>query len=206
MPEYKLSYFNLRGLIEPARCCFHYAGVPFEDNRIAFNDWPAVKDSFPNKQMPLLEVDGKKLSQSGSILRFVARATGLTGKDSFEEAKADELYHFFYDNFRAGIAVVLDKVGIKKSENLAKDQEDFVHYSTISLDGYTKYLEEANNGYAFASGLTYADFVIASHFLLVKNMDEQLANKFPKVAEHYKKIWAIPQLQDYFSKRPDTIN
>ncbi|CAD5209094.1 unnamed protein product [Bursaphelenchus okinawaensis] len=206
MPNYKFTYFNLRALAEPTRCCFYYAGVPFEDNRVEYKDWMSVKDSYPNKQLPLFEVDGKKLTQSGAILRFVARATGLTGKDSFEEAKADEIYHFFYDNLRAANGIILDKVNIIKSKNLEQDKKDFDHHSTTALEGYTKYLEESKSGYALPSGLTYADFVIASHFLTIRNMDEQLANKYPKVAEHYKKISAIPQLQDYFAKRPDTIN
>jgi len=38
--QYKLTYFNVRGLGEPIRWIFHYAGIRFEDHRIPW-DYPA---------------------------------------------------------------------------------------------------------------------------------------------------------------------
>lgn len=45
MPEYKLHYFNFRGLGEVARLILHYAEVPFEDVRIERSDWAELKKS-----------------------------------------------------------------------------------------------------------------------------------------------------------------
>lgn len=44
-PTYKLRYFDLRGLGEGARLLFHYAGVPFEDERLSKNEWETFKPS-----------------------------------------------------------------------------------------------------------------------------------------------------------------
>ena len=44
----------------------------------------------PYKQMPVLDVDGTKISQSLAIIRYLARELNLAGKDSLTLAKADE--------------------------------------------------------------------------------------------------------------------
>lgn len=43
MPQYKLTYFNIRWLGEGARVLFHYAGVPFEDVRVNPQQWAELK-------------------------------------------------------------------------------------------------------------------------------------------------------------------
>jgi hypothetical protein len=43
--NYRLHYFDIRNLAEPSRMILHYAQVPFEDVRVAQEDWPAVKES-----------------------------------------------------------------------------------------------------------------------------------------------------------------
>ncbi len=45
MPTYKLHYFNLRARAELVRLIFAYANVDYEDIRIPFEEWPALKSS-----------------------------------------------------------------------------------------------------------------------------------------------------------------
>ena len=45
MPSYKLTYFNGRGRGEIARMLLAASGKKFEDVRIEFSDWPALKAS-----------------------------------------------------------------------------------------------------------------------------------------------------------------
>lgn len=42
-PKYKLIYFDVRAVGEPIRLIFAYAKVPYEDKRIPFKEWPAIK-------------------------------------------------------------------------------------------------------------------------------------------------------------------
>ena len=41
----KLHYFPLYGRGEPIRMLLDHAGVKFEENKITFADWPALKTS-----------------------------------------------------------------------------------------------------------------------------------------------------------------
>jgi len=45
---------------------------------------------FPYGKIPLLEFEGKKLSQSFAIARFLGKRYNLAGADEFEAAKCDE--------------------------------------------------------------------------------------------------------------------
>lgn len=47
MAEYKLMYFNGKGLAELSRFIFAAADVPYEDFRFEFKDWPALKPTMP---------------------------------------------------------------------------------------------------------------------------------------------------------------
>ena len=49
--------------------------------------------------MPVLEVDGKTISQSMAIARFLARRYKLAGKTDLEEAEADAIVDFMSDCF-----------------------------------------------------------------------------------------------------------
>lgn len=93
-PSYKLHYFNLRARAEVIRWIFHYGGQEFEDHRIDFAQWPAVKPTTPFGTLPYLEVDGKPLGESAAIARFVARKLGVAGKSGWEEGQADAVVDY----------------------------------------------------------------------------------------------------------------
>src|SRR6266513_1198809 len=74
MPKLKLTYFDFDGgRGEPARLALHIGGIAFEDHRISGKDWPGFRDMMPFLAMPTLEVDGRVVSQSNSINRYVGR-------------------------------------------------------------------------------------------------------------------------------------
>merc|ERR1711976_895085 len=73
MPSYKLTYFNGRGRAEGIRMTLAASGVEYEDKRITFEEWGALKPNVPFNGLPMLEADGKQLGQSGAILRFLGK-------------------------------------------------------------------------------------------------------------------------------------
>lgn len=44
-PAYKLTYFDGKGRGEVIRMAFVLGGVKFQDERISFQEWPALKES-----------------------------------------------------------------------------------------------------------------------------------------------------------------
>ena len=75
MPKLVLTYFDFDGgRGEAARLVMHLGGIAFEDKRIPGKDWPALRDSTPFQAMPVLEVDGKVITQSNTINRLPRQA------------------------------------------------------------------------------------------------------------------------------------
>ena len=69
----KLSYFDIEGAAEPVRLAFILAGIPFEDDRIKFPQWPEFKKTTPYGQVPVLQVDDEPLkTQSPAMMRWAA--------------------------------------------------------------------------------------------------------------------------------------
>lgn len=73
-----LTYFDLYGKGEACRMALAHGKIDFEDNRITGAAWAAFKvsEKCPNGQIPVLEIDGKYLNQSKSIIRFIGMKTG----------------------------------------------------------------------------------------------------------------------------------
>jgi len=85
----RLTYFNFRGLAEPIRLMLADLGAPFEDHQVDFAGWEALKPKMPFGQMPMFEIDGRRVVQSQAILRHLARAHGLDGADEAERIACD---------------------------------------------------------------------------------------------------------------------
>jgi len=115
----KLTYFDIRGLAEMSRLLLTVAGVQFTDDRIKFKqkadksfdrgDWEERKPKTPYGQVPVLEVDGVKLAQSGAINRYISRKYGLMGSSDVEAALIDaqvetmiDLRQKFFQGARGG--------------------------------------------------------------------------------------------------------
>lgn len=51
----------------------------------------------PLGQMPVLEVDGKKMPQSLAICRYLGKKFGIAGKNDMEDYEIDSVVYFIND-------------------------------------------------------------------------------------------------------------
>ena len=93
MSLYKLYYYGAPGRAEQIRLALHVSGVEWENNIVTFQSWSEMKkgliEKLPEANIPLLEVDGKYLTESLAILRYVGNIGNLIPQDPFEQAKMD---------------------------------------------------------------------------------------------------------------------
>ncbi|KAG1672169.1 Glutathione S-transferase Mu 2 [Nymphon striatum] len=96
----KMGYWKIRGLAQPIRLIFEYAGATYDDNQFtAPEEWFPTKFDhgfdFPN--LPYL-IDGDvKLTQSNAIMRHLARKYKLAPKTEADERNCDVMAGIFAD-------------------------------------------------------------------------------------------------------------
>lgn len=103
----KLTYMDVEGRAEPTRIALHAAGVEFVDERLGFGEMFARKDEFPklpiHMQLPLLAIDGKVLSQSMSVFRYVGQKYGMVPTDLDKNFKVNEMLELALDIWTSGL-------------------------------------------------------------------------------------------------------
>ena len=99
MAKPKLIYFDApvsRG--EECRLALHIAGVDFEDVRIKFDAWPALKPQTPYGAMPVLELPGQApLAHTNAILLLIGRRHSLHPSDDIEAARHEGMMQHVED-------------------------------------------------------------------------------------------------------------
>ncbi|CAB02291.1 glutathione transferase [Caenorhabditis elegans] len=206
MPSYKLTYFFFRGLGEPIRLLFHLAGVQFEEVRMNPDQtWLDIKDSTPMKQLPVLNIDGFELPQSGAILRYLARKFGFAGKTPEEEAWVDAVHDLFKDFLAEFKKFAAERRSGKSAEEVEKFRSEFFlparnTYFNI-LNGL---LEKSNSGFLIGSDITFADLVVVDNLLTLKNYGLFDESEFTKLAALREKVNSYPGIKEYIAKRPVT--
>ena len=108
MAKPKLIYFDApvsRG--EECRLALHVAGVDFEDVRVKFENWPALKPQTPYGALPVYEMPGQPpLAQTNAILLLIGRGHGLHPADDFEAARHEAMMQHVED-LRANVGPTL---------------------------------------------------------------------------------------------------
>eukprot|EP00929_Paragymnodinium_shiwhaense_P109344 TRINITY_DN75750_c0_g1_i1.p1 TRINITY_DN75750_c0_g1~~TRINITY_DN75750_c0_g1_i1.p1 ORF type:complete len:221 (+),score=68.47 TRINITY_DN75750_c0_g1_i1:103-765(+) len=91
MPTIKLQYFAIEGVAEKIRLAFAIGGIDFEDERIQFPQWDALKPTTKYGQLPQMWVDGKLVAQSGAMLRYAGKLGGLIPEDDMKMLAVEEV-------------------------------------------------------------------------------------------------------------------
>jgi prostaglandin-H2 D-isomerase / glutathione transferase len=204
MSKLKLTYFDFDGgRGEPARLALHVGGIAFEDHRIPGPEWPKHRDLMPFRAMPVLEVDGKVLTQSNTINRHVGRLAGLYPKDDWQATVCDEVMDATEDiSSRIGNTIAMDAAEKRKvREALAGDLLPR-HLETLQAK------LKANGGEYFADQrLTVADLKV---FMLVRWLRSGVLDHIPKdiveraaplLVKHFERVAGHPKIAEYYARR-----
>jgi len=203
MDQLKITYFDIDGgRAEPARLALRIGGMAFEDHRFAFSEFAEVRKTTPLNQVPTLQVNEVRVTQSGAITRYVGKLSGLYPEDAFQALLCDEIMDGVED------------ASIKLGTTFGLTGDDLRNARTDLVNGtFPKYLRwlqnqlESHGGeYFAASRLTIADLKV---FVFIRglnsghldhvptNLVETVA---PKLNAHMQRIAQLPAVAQHYSK------
>lgn len=207
MSTFKLTYFNAPGRAESIRVAFFLSDVPFEDHRLSFPEFMALKaeGTFPLGSLPVLEVDGVAYTQTAAMLRFVAKLgqSGLYPSDPMKAFLVDSALDTFNDTLSTALVPSFYEQDMGKKLEL---RADFAAGPMKRCFGYVEGLL-ARSGGPFVAGdtMSIADVVIGLQIAQIRagGLDgitvEHLAD-YPRLNALADAYAADPRIVKYASK------
>merc|ERR1711887_107285 len=114
----KLTYFDGRARGEIIRLVFAAGKKNFEDVRITFEQWPAVKETTPLGSLPMMEINGKTYAQGIALASYAARECGLYGANNLENLVIDVIAQTREDMMIAESKFLLEQDAAKRAETV----------------------------------------------------------------------------------------
>ena len=202
MSTYKLTYFNLRARAELSRFIFAQAAVQYKDERIQGlgQHWDELKPKTPFGCLPVLVEDGKELSGSTIIARYLAEKFGLAGANEFENAEIASIVDTINDVSQEIFKPFFEKDEARKKEMTEKLKE----YLPTKLALFEKRAAENGNGWVYCGKLTWADFALylLTDWVLMGNKDT--LDKFPALQKLRTSVETLPRIAKWMEERPKT--
>ncbi|CAH1784061.1 unnamed protein product [Owenia fusiformis] len=203
--KFTLTYFTVRGRGELIRLLFHYAGKEFEDVRIEWKDWAALKPDTPYLSLPILEHGGVTIGQSVSIARYVAKELGLAGKTTLEQALTDGINDSITDTFNELTKHHFEQDETKKEELKSK-------YMTETLPKWCelieKQLETKVNGdgtWLVGDQISWADIGVFNFLNCMELMKlDNGFSRYPNLNALKERVQALEGISKYISERPES--
>ncbi|KAF8370622.1 hypothetical protein PRIPAC_77051 [Pristionchus pacificus] len=204
MPSFKLTSFKGRGRAEVAREMLFLGNVPYQEKRLAMDHWPSLRPGTPSGNVPELEANGKKLTQSFAIYRYLAQELGFAGSSHFEAAQIDslaELHREYEEEIDSLMAVLFGFSDGDKEEMIKAIGEP-------ARDKYFPILEDiakksGSAGHFIGGSLTWVDLLIAEHVSIMDHHCPGFLAYYPHVLKTTRKILDTPRLREWAKKRAE---
>ena len=203
MTTYKLTYFDMDGgRAEPVRIAFHAAGIEFEDHRISFPEFAEMRGSTRFNSVPVLEIDGKAVTQTNGMCRYVGRMAGLYPTDDLQALYCDEALGAIEELLHR----IVPTFSLEGDEQKVAREKLVETWITIFIKGLAEMLERGGEYFA-DNRFTVADMKVAFTLQwfnsgqldhVPTDLVEQLA---PALNAHIERTMNDPVVKAYYAAR-----
>lgn len=136
-------------------------GIDFEDHRIGFDTFSEVCGNQTFKSIPVLEVDGEVMSESGAMLRYAGQKSGLYPADAMDAFKVDMVVDALNDPMNKGFAAAF--VGDKEAARAANLSTTVPRY----FGGIEKFYAKTTGPFLLGEKMTIADLKVMTVYRML---------------------------------------
>ncbi|XP_074046280.1 glutathione S-transferase A4-like [Macrotis lagotis] len=192
----RLYYFNGRGRMESIRWLLAAAGVEFEEVFLETREQylKLLEDGFLLfEQVPLVEIDGMKLTQTRAILSYLAAKYKLYGKDLKETALID-----MYTDGTMDLIFLIAMLYFKPPEQREKETELVVEKAKSRyFSVFEKILKNHGQDFLVGNKFSWADIQLLEVILMVEELSATALSKFPLLQAFKARISNIPTIKKF---------
>ena len=194
---------------EVLRVSLFIKDIPFEDIRVSREEFVhLIKTGFlpngkiaPFHQLPVIEVDGKIIGQTGAIARYCGKVSNLYSDDIFLAAKIDQIIDAATDITNLVSPTIREKDQIKKME----DRKVLVNKLLPRWFRYLENLLSEDNSTWFVEKMTIADIAIwrLLGWLtsgIIDGIPTSIVDDFPKLKNIHHQVHTHPKVQEWMLK------
>ena len=217
----KLTYFGIEGAAEKVRLAMKLAGIPFEDIRVAFQDWPAMKPNTPNGQLPILEIDGcDPITQSAAMAKWAARQhPTLYNGDADRLLAIDQMIHILDDDvrdFSPALYMGMRPTKLGRAEDWHKTEEGAALVKSMrmkyaendlprTLKLLTTQLKKSGGPFLLGAEITLADLFWLPRLRYLQSgicdhLPTDCLDRFPEILAYKKALMDQPVIAAHYTK------
>lgn len=184
----KLTYFGVKAKGLLPMLVAEVGGIPYEWEKVDMADWPAMKDSTPFGQLPVMDDGDVHIAQSNAIALYLAKKANLLGSEDADFATSAMLLCQYEDMFNAFI----------KGYYGPNKEADVDAYLANGLPASLQKLEGLLSG-SFTNERTVGELAIFSLLNIMKDMDAACLDAFPAVTAFYDHLLKDAKIAKFFA-------
>lgn len=205
MTDLTLVYFKMRALGEAPQMMLRHREHPY---RYAMGwdyfgkPWAEVKSEATYRQLPMLVTeDGTRITQTGAIMRYLARRLDLMPVAPVMAALADEVFEGAHELF-----VPLNPlVNFKTGDAFRDGCEACLPALKARFADFERLLARRDGPFFLGEAPVYCDFAAFHHIDLSHFLDEAILADFPRLFEFNAAMRGLSGMGAYLADRPELI-
>ena len=205
MTDLTLVYFKMRALAEAPQMMLRYRDHPYQYAMgwdYFGKPWAEAKSEAAYRQLPMLVTeDGTRITQTGAIMRYLARRLDLMPTDPIMAAFADEVFEGAHELF----APLNPVVNFRTGDAFRDACEGCLSILTARFADFERLLARHAGPFFLGETAWFCDFAAFHHIDLSHFIDEAILADFPRLHEFTEAMRALPGIGAYLGERPELM-